>query len=72
MTDRKRNSQHKSQKSLSSSKATHKDRPKPQPTPTPTLLPQRLDFDSIDYRTKYYELHDQYIDERRKNMEKSE
>jgi hypothetical protein len=36
------------------------------------IQPQRLDFDSMDYRTKYYELHDEYITERRKNMERSE
>lgn len=36
------------------------------------IQPQRLDFDSMDYRTKYYELHDEYITERRKNMELSE
>lgn len=26
----------------------------------------------MDYRTKYYELHDEYIHERRKNMERAE
>lgn len=71
MTDRKRNSSQKMQKSLSSSKVTHKE-PRSKQNPVMNIQPQRLDFESMDYRTKYYELHDEYIQERRKNMERAE
>lgn len=71
MTDRKRNSAQKTQKSLSSSKATHKESRIKQNS-VMNIQPQRLDFESMDYRTKYYELHDEYIHERRKNMERAE
>jgi hypothetical protein len=53
MTDRKRNSAQKTQKSLSSSKVTHKESRSKQ-NPLINIQPQRLDFESMDYRTKYY------------------
>lgn len=69
MTDRKKNlSTQKSQKSISSSKVTHKE---PHKQNINSIVPQRLIFESEDFRQKYYELHDEYIELRRKDVENS-